>query len=83
MIENYARWVVRWRWLVIPLCIALIVAVASGAQRIRFQSDYRMFFGDDNPQLAAFESLQSTFQDLPCRSHSFTWEEPIRPRVLG
>ena len=61
MIENYARWVVRWRWLVIPLCIALIVAVASGVQRIRFQSDYRMFFGDDNPQLAAFENLQSTY----------------------
>ena len=61
MIENYARWVVRWRWLVILLCAGLIVAVAAGIPKIRFQSDYRMFFSDDNPQLAAFENLQNTY----------------------
>ena len=61
MIESYARWVVRWRWAVIALCVALVVAVAAGMPKIRFQSDYRMFFSDDNPQLAAFENLQATY----------------------
>ncbi|GAB6041812.1 efflux RND transporter permease subunit [Endothiovibrio diazotrophicus] len=61
MIENYARWVVRWRWLLIPLCVLAVLLAAVGGQRIRFQSDYRMFFGDDNPQLAAFEALQNTY----------------------
>jgi len=34
---------------------------AYGGQYLGFSNDYRMFFGEDNPQLIAFERMQNTF----------------------
>lgn len=61
MIESYTRWVIRWKYLVVLASIALAVAAAAGGQFLGFSNDYRMFFGDDNPQLLAFEKMQKTF----------------------
>ena len=61
MIESYTRWIIRWRYLVVLVTIALTLAVASGGRFLGFSNDYRMFFGDDNPQLLAFEKMQATF----------------------
>ena len=61
MIESYTRWIIRWRYLVVLVTIALTVAAASGGRFLGFSNDYRMFFGDDNPQLLAFEKMQATF----------------------
>ena len=61
MIESYTRWVIRWKYLVVLASIALVVAAAYGGQFLGFSNDYRMFFGDDNPQLLAFEKMQKTF----------------------
>ena len=35
---------------VILVSLALVVFAASGAQKLVFKSDYRVFFGADNPQ---------------------------------
>ena len=43
---------------VILACIAFAVAAATGAQKLEFKNDYRVFFGEENPQLTAFESMQ-------------------------
>ena len=50
----YASWVVRNRLLIIVLCLATVAALANGAGRLRFDTSYRAFFSDDNPQLIAF-----------------------------
>ena len=61
MIESYTRWIIRWKYLVLLVTIALTFAAASGGRFLGFSNDYRMFFGDDNPQLLAFEKMQATF----------------------
>lgn len=48
------------RWAAL-LSILLVVVLAIGAKNLRFESDYKIFFGDDNPQLIAHESNQATF----------------------
>jgi len=61
MIESYTRWIIRFKYLVVLATIAVVVAAAYGGQFLGFSNDYRMFFGEDNPQLLAFEKMQSTF----------------------
>ncbi len=61
MVEAYTRWIIRWKYLVVLLSFAGVFAAAAGAQYLGFSNDYRMFFGDDNPQLLAFEKMQKTF----------------------
>ncbi len=34
---------------------------ASGGRFLEFTNDYRIFFGDDNPELLAFEELENTY----------------------
>jgi len=46
---------------VILVCIAFVVVNASAVQNLSFKSDYQVFFGDDNPQLVAFEAMQKTY----------------------
>lgn len=61
MVESYTRWIIRWKYLVVLACIAVVFAASYGGQFLGFSNDYRMFFGDDNPQLLAFEKMQATF----------------------
>ena len=61
MVEKYAHWIIRWRYLVVLLSIAVIFAAGSGMPRLSMSNDYRMFFGEDNPQLLEFERMQNTF----------------------
>lgn len=61
MMKTYARWLLRWRYPVILLVLALCAWAASGIRLLDFRTDYRMFFSEDNPQLIAFESLQKTY----------------------
>lgn len=58
---SWAQLVVRWRWLFLILPLITILAVASGGRFLTFTSDYRAFFGADNPQLKSFESLQAIY----------------------
>lgn len=44
------------------LGVFLLVATATyGVSFLTFESDYRVFFGKENPQLTAFEKMQQTF----------------------
>lgn len=47
-------------WVVL-VCIVLAVFAASGASKLVFKSDYRVFFSEENPQLTAFENMQKTY----------------------
>lgn len=61
MIEKYAAWLIRWRWLVILLTFLSVAMLASGGRFLSLTNDYRVFFSKENPQLSAFENLQDTY----------------------
>ncbi|RKZ66654.1 MAG: hypothetical protein DRQ44_06465 [Gammaproteobacteria bacterium] len=61
MIESYTRWIIRWKYLVVLATLAVVFASTYGGQFLSFSNDYRMFFGEDNPQLLAFEKMQKTY----------------------
>ena len=61
-LENaFGYWVVRARWLLIPVVLLAVVLAAGGAQYLKFTSDYRVFFSADNPQLLAFDEMEQTY----------------------
>ena len=61
MLDSYIHGVIRWRYIVILIVIALATWAGSGTRFLQFKSDYRIFFSQDNPQLVAFEKLQNTY----------------------
>ena len=60
-VTAYAKWVIRWRWLLIVASVVLVLGTAFGAQFLGFSTSYRVFFSDTNPQLSAFETLQNVY----------------------
>jgi len=61
MVTQYARWLMRWRWFVIPATLIIVGLIASGMRFLEFTTDYRAFFSPSNPQLQAFETMQDTY----------------------
>ena len=55
------RAVIARRWLVIAGAVALAAVIGSGASRLEFSTNYRVFFSEANPELQAFENLQDTY----------------------
>ena len=58
---RFGEWVVAARWPIIAVTLVLVAAAASGSLFLKFSTNYRMFFSEDNPQLLAFESLENTY----------------------
>ncbi|MEM9762082.1 MAG: MMPL family transporter [Pseudomonadota bacterium] len=52
---------IKLRWLVVPLVVMVCLGVGYGASTLQFAGDYRVFFGDDNPDFIANERAQATF----------------------
>lgn len=61
MAEKFAHWIIRWRYLVVLAVLGSVFAAGAGMPKLSMSNDYRMFFGEDNPQLLEFESMQNTF----------------------
>jgi len=61
MAKNYTEFIIRHKGLTVLLSIVAIMSMGYGAQFLTFTNDYRVFFGEDNPQLVAFEDLQDTY----------------------
>lgn len=61
MALGFARAIVKWRWAVLILSVLAVLGVASGGRFLSFTSDYRVFFGEDNPQLKAYDGLQDIY----------------------
>ena len=58
---RWAKTVLKHPFVVILTSIIMILLVAYGARYATVSSDYRYFFGEDNPQRTAFESLQNVY----------------------
>lgn len=61
MLETYIRWVIAQRkWLSAALFL-LVIITTFGISKLTFTSDFRTYFGPENPQLLAFENMERTF----------------------
>ena len=59
--DRFSEWVVRARWAVIAASLVLVLLAAAGGMFLKFSTNYRMFFSEDNPQLVALEALENTY----------------------
>ena len=53
--------VIRNKWTTILLTLLFTLACGYGAKNLAFSTNYRVFFSENNPELKAFESFQSTY----------------------
>ena len=60
-VNTYLDWVLKYRWFVVVGTIVLTFFIASGARFLRLDTNYRVFFSDDNPQLQLFEEIQNVY----------------------
>ena len=57
----WATSVIKHRWLVLIFTIGAGLAAGFGSQYVSFNSDYHVFFSEDNPQLLAYDALQNKY----------------------
>ena len=60
-VQLYGWWVLRWRWPIVLAAVLLTVLAASGGRFLWFETNYRVYFSADNPQLKAFDELQNVY----------------------
>jgi len=61
MVKQFAEFIIRFKWLTVLFSVIWVMLMGAGAQYLTFTNDYRVFFGEDNPQLLAFENIQNTY----------------------
>ncbi len=61
---RFGEWVVRFRYLVIAITVAVVCVAASGGIFLKLNTDFRIFFSKDNPELQAFELLENTYEKV-------------------
>ncbi len=57
---SWANFVIRYKWVVLLLTLALAVGLMSQA-KMEFDGDYHVFFSETNPELEAFDALQEKY----------------------
>ncbi len=60
-IGSYSATIIRYRWLVMLLMLVITAVFAVGASRLSVNTDIRVFFSADNPQLLDFQALENTY----------------------
>ncbi|AWB66540.1 RND transporter [Saccharobesus litoralis] len=48
-------------WLILLTSLLVVMGLGVGAGNLTFRGDYKVFFGEENPQLQGFEAMQKTF----------------------
>ncbi len=61
LLDRYSRFVLAHPWLVLLATLIVVAAAGTGLTRLGFTTDYRVYFGEDNPELAAFEAMEDDF----------------------
>ncbi|MFT5577022.1 MAG: putative RND superfamily exporter protein, partial [Bermanella sp.] len=60
-VVRLGRGILKYRWLTLLSTLVIVVMMASGARQLGFSTDYRVYFGPDNPQLRAFDEVQNIY----------------------
>lgn len=84
-VVRYAEWVVRYRWLALLISLLVIGAMTAGARHLKFDTDFRAYFGPDNPQLQAFDEVQNVYNKSDSIFFAFAPKggDAFTPRILG
>ncbi len=61
LVSRLALFITHHPWWIIVLVLTGIIASSAGVTKLAFESDYRVFFGPENPQLLAFDAIQDTY----------------------
>ncbi|MGH8529953.1 MAG: efflux RND transporter permease subunit [Nevskiales bacterium] len=61
MLEAYSRWILRHPWPVLLGALVVGLITAAGLLRLSFSTDYRVYFSQENPDLAQFNELENEF----------------------
>ncbi len=61
MLKTYMDWLIKFRWIALTITLVIVGFLSSGGRFLSFTNDYQVFFGENNPQLAAFNDLQDTY----------------------
>lgn len=61
MDQSIARWLTDWRHPLALASLLVIAGLAYGARFLYFESDYRIFFREDDPYLLAHEQQQAEY----------------------
>ena len=56
-----SRWVLNHRVILAVVSLILVGLASAGGRFLYFENDYRAYFSDDNPELIAFEELETTY----------------------
>lgn len=72
--NTYLDLIFRYRWLVIVGSFLGIALLTTGVRHLHLQQNYRIFFGPDNPQLAAFDALEAVYTKID--THIFVVHNP-------
>lgn len=56
-----ATFVTRFRWMIVIGSLLLVIVAGMGAGKMTFNSDYHVFFSEENPQLLAYDALQNKY----------------------
>ena len=57
----FSEWVIKHRFIVIIVSLVLVAVAGNGLRYLGFDTDYRAFFGEDNPELLAYNNVESTY----------------------
>ncbi len=84
-VVRYAEWIVRYRWLVLTLSLLAIAAMTAGARHLKFDTDFRAYFGPENPQLQTFNESQNVYAKNDAIMFVFAPEgrDVFEPRTLA
>jgi predicted RND superfamily exporter protein len=58
---KFAKTIVTRPWLMIFLCLIVVMAIGYGGKNLQFNTNYRVFFAEENPQLAAFDEIERVY----------------------
>jgi len=61
-LENYfSAWVLQYRAWIIAVTLIVLVVAGNGLRYLGFDTDYRVFFAADNPELLAYDAVEKTY----------------------
>ncbi len=58
---NLTRFIVYKPWLMVFLCLLIVAGIGYGGKNLQFNTNYRVFFAEENPQLAAFDEIERVY----------------------
>ncbi len=61
MVSDFSKFVTDHPWWVLLLTFIAVLGMAAGARNLTLETDYRVYFSEENPQLLAFEEIQDIY----------------------